>query len=130
VIYLDTSALVKLLFEEPESEALSAWLHERAETPKLSTLLATIELIRTCRRHDDTALPAARELLTGIDLVPLTSDLAESAAMVGPVELRSLDAIHLASASMVAEHMVAFVVYDMRLAAAATELGLPVASPA
>jgi len=130
VIYLDTSALVKLVFEETESAALARWLHERSDVPKLSAEVATIELVRTCRRYDVAALPAARELLAGLDLIPLSGDLVESAALTGPVELRSLDAIHLASASAVAEGITAFVVYDVRLASAGSELGLPVASPA
>jgi uncharacterized protein len=123
VIYLDTSALVKLVFEETESAALARWLYDRSDVPKLSAEVATIELVRTCRRNDEAAVPAARELLAGLDLIPLTGDLVESAALTGPVELRSLDVIHLASASAVAEGITAFVVYDVRLTSAASELG-------
>ncbi|HEX6395759.1 MAG TPA: type II toxin-antitoxin system VapC family toxin [Acidimicrobiales bacterium] len=130
MIYLDTSALVKLVFEEAESDALAAWLTERNDIPKLSAELTTIELIRTCRRYDDTAVYAARELLAGLDLIPLTSDLVESASVVGPLELRSLDAIHLASATAVGDSLTAFVVYDSRLGSAASEIGLHVVSPA
>lgn len=130
MIYLDSSALVKLLFEEAESEALAGWLDERSGVPKLSSEVATIELVRTCRRYNEDALPIARELLIGLDLIPLTSDLVEGAALIGPTELRSLDAIHLASASAVTESLTALVVYDLRLASAATELGFPVVAPA
>ena len=129
MIYLDTSALVKLVFEEVESEALAAWLSERNDIPKLSAELTTIQLIRTCRRYDDMAVYAARELLSGLDLIPLTSDLVESASVVGPLELRNLDAIHLASATAVGDSLTSFVVYDSRLGSAAAEIGLPVISP-
>ena len=130
MIYLDTSALVKLVFDEIESEALFGWLNVRSDVPKLTAEVSTVELVRTCRRYDEAAIPAARELLAGLDLIPLTSDLVESAALIGPVDLRSLDAIHLASANTVAENMSAFVAYDLRLATAAAGLGLPVAAPA
>ena len=61
MIYLDTSALVKLVFEEAESEALGGWLGERSDLPKLSAEVATVELVRTGRRYDEAALAAARE---------------------------------------------------------------------
>lgn len=121
---------MKLVFDERESDALSEWLDARADVPKLTAEVSTIELVRTCRRYDEAALPSARELLAGLDLVPLTSDLVESAALIGPVDLRSLDAIHLASASAVAGNISAFVAYDQRLAGAAADLGLPTVSPA
>jgi predicted nucleic acid-binding protein len=130
VIYLDSSALVKLVFEEPESNALAQWLADRYETPKISSQLATIELIRACRRRDEEAVAEARVLLEGIDLVPLTGDLIEHAAAVGPRELRSLDAIHLASARSIGEDVTALVAYDARLQTAAVAAGFQVAAPA
>lgn len=130
MIYLDTSALVKLVFQEAESEALEQWLEERGELPKLSSELATIELVRTCRRYDDDAVSGARQVLAGLDLLPLSGDVVEAAALTPPVELRSLDAIHLASALSVADAVTSFVVYDTRLRAAAREAGLTIASPA
>jgi predicted nucleic acid-binding protein len=129
VIYLDTSALVKLVFQEAESEALAAWLGERTDVPKLSAEVATIELVRTCRRYDEAALAAARELLVGLDLIPLTSNVVEGAAVVGPVELRTLDAIHVASALAVGDSITWFVAYDQRLLSSAVDNGLQVASP-
>ncbi len=61
---LETSALVKLVFEEVESTALVRWLEERRDLPKLSSQIATIELLRTCRRDDDTPVSAARSSST------------------------------------------------------------------
>lgn len=129
MIYLDTSALVKLVFEEAESAALAGWLGAREVVPKISSEVATIELLRTCRRRAAATEPDARQLLRGLDLVPLSADVIERAALVGPSELRSLDAVHLASALSLADGVDAFVAYDVRLRAAAETAGLPVAAP-
>jgi hypothetical protein len=64
-----------------------------------------------------------------VDLVPITRDLLETAADLGPPSLRSLDALHLATALSLGSALDAFVVYDERLARAATEAGLPVVAP-
>jgi uncharacterized protein len=129
VIYLDTSALVKLVFEEVESLALARWVADRDEVPKISSDLSITELLRTCRRVDDSALETATLLLGGIDLLPVDRSVIEHAASVRPFELRSLDAIHLASALSVKDAVTAFVVYDDRLRSAARHAGLVVASP-
>jgi uncharacterized protein len=130
VIYFDTSALVKLVFEEAESVALAEWLTVRADVPKVSSGLSTIELLRTCRRVDEDAVEGASLLLGGIDCLPLDRGIVEKAASVIPTELRSLDAIHLASALSVKANLTALVAYDARLCAAAAEAGIEVISPA
>jgi uncharacterized protein len=129
VIYLDASALVKLVFEEPESAALEQWVSDRSELPKLTGELSTVELVRTCRRLDEGAVADARRLLAGLDLLPMASAIVEEAALAGPALLRSLDAIHLASALSVREGLIAFVTYDARLAAAAASEDLPLVGP-
>jgi predicted nucleic acid-binding protein len=129
VIYLDSSALVKLVFEEAESGALVQWLDDRREMPKVTSQLATIELVRTCRRRDEEAVNDARLLLAGVDLLPVTGDVIEQAAAVGPAELRSLDAIHLASALLIRDDVTTLVAYDTRLQTAAIAAGLDVAAP-
>ena len=129
MIYLDSSALVKLVFEETESDALAQWLADRQAMPKFSSELTTIELVRTCRRRDADAVVGARQVLAGLDLMPLTADLVESASSIGPPDLRSLDAIHLSSALLISEDVTAFVAYDVRLKTAALAAGLEVVAP-
>ena len=129
MIYIDTSALVKLLFDEPESKALTDWLTQNAEKPKVSSDLSTVELLRTCQRIDGSIVDDARRLLDGVDLVPIDHMIVEQAAIVAPGELRSLDAIHLASALSLIEDLTAFLAYDIRLCLAAEQAGLPVVSP-
>jgi uncharacterized protein len=124
VIYLDSSALLKLLIEEPESAALERWLAENTGTPVLSSELARVEVIRGCRRLNPEAVPAARAMLAQLDLMPLTGELIEQAADVGEALLRTLDALHLASVLSIRADVTAFVVYDRRLAAAARAAGL------
>jgi predicted nucleic acid-binding protein len=124
VIYFDTSALVKLVFDETESAALAEWLTVRADVPKVSSDLSTIELLRTCRRVDEDAVEGANLLLGGIDLLPMDRAIVEKAATLVPTELRSLDAIHLASALSVKANLTALVAYDVRLCSAAAQAGL------
>ena len=129
MIYIDTSAIVKLLFDEPESTALADWLNLRTEIPKVSSDLSTIELLRTCQRIDESLVAGARRLLNGVDLVPIDHVIVEQAAILTPRELRSLDAIHLASALSLRGDLTGFVAYDLRLCSAAEKAGLPVMSP-
>jgi len=130
VIYLDSSALLKLLFKEPESEALSSWLSARADVPKLTSQVSVIEVVRVCRRVDADVEPAARRLLAGLDLVPISTAVVEWASHVGSTSLRSLDAIQLATALTLAADLLAVIAYDRRLLEAAESERLPVASPA
>lgn len=129
MIYLDTSALVKVVFEEAESDGLARWLAERQEIRKLTSEISTVELIRVCGRLDVDAVADARQLLAGLDLVPLGGEVLDQAARVDPVGLRTLDAIHLASAFTLSDAITAFVVYDTRLAAAADAAGFEVVAP-
>ncbi len=129
MIYIDTSALVKLLFDEPESAALTDWITQKTEIPKVSSELSTVELLRTCRRIDGSIVDDARRLLDGVDLLPIDHVIVERAAVLAPRDLRSLDAIHLASALSLIEDLTDFVAYDVRLRAAANQVGLPVVSP-
>jgi predicted nucleic acid-binding protein len=129
VIYLDSSALLKLLHEEAESAALAEWLAERTGTPVVSSELAKVEVVRACRRINPATLTAATALLAGLDLVPLSGAVIDQAANVGGTTLRSLDAIHLASALSIRGELSAFVAYDHRLAEAVSSAGLEPLSP-
>jgi len=129
VIYLDSSALLKLLFEEDESVALESWLAAREETPAVSSELARIEVIRATRRLNADALPEARALLDELNLIPLSKSLLYEATEVGDLMLRSPDAIHLASALSIRADLSAFVAYDIRLGDAAANAGLESIQP-
>jgi predicted nucleic acid-binding protein len=109
VIYLDSSALVKLALTEPESAALARWLAERADQPLVSSALHRAEVPRAVWRSEPGAL--------------------ENSATLPPQDLSPAQAIHLASALALRGHITAFVAYDDRLLAAAKDIGLPVASP-
>jgi predicted nucleic acid-binding protein len=129
VIYLDTSALLKMLFAERESTALAEWLAPQADVPKVSSELCRVEAVRACRRIDEGAVASAERLLSGLDLVPITTEVIERAALVGEPNVRSLDAIHLASAWMLRADLSAFVAYDRRLREAANAEDLAVVAP-
>lgn len=127
MIYLDTSALAKLLIVEAESAALLSYLTGHADQVRASTALVRTELPRAAMRvsADEAAVSAA---LDDLVLLRLDDALLDQAGRLSPATLRSLDAIHLASA-LRASPLTAFVCYDRRLAEAAAALGLPVAAP-
>jgi predicted nucleic acid-binding protein len=126
--YVDASAAVKLVIEEDESAALGLWLAQ--STPRLVTSdLTRTELTRAVRRIDTAALPLVAGVLERIDIVRVTSNDFEKAAEQSPPELRSLDALHLASALDLADDVDSMLTYDHRLGDAAEALGLTVIAP-
>lgn len=129
MIYLDSSALLKLLFEESESAGLAQWISERAGTPRVSSELAKVEVVRATRRLDAKVVPTARALLSQLDLIPLSGAMIDDAADAGEPLLRTLDAIHLASALSIRADLIAFVAYDTRLVAAAEAAGIEPVGP-
>lgn len=124
-LYLDSSALVKLVDEEVESVALRAAVDD---SPIVSCNLARTEVIRAARRKSMLITTTARKLLSEIDLVHLDDELLDLAGELDP-PLRSLDAIHLAAALELGDELEAVVTYDARMTAAARALGLPVIAP-
>jgi len=127
VVYLDSSALVKLVIAEPESPALRRYL--RGEAERASCALARVEVLRAVRAHGPAALTRARRLLQRLSLVRIDDTLLEAAATLDPSIVRSLDAIHLAAAQIFGDEMTALITYDGRMATAATLLELQVAAP-
>jgi uncharacterized protein len=130
VIYLDSSALVKLALAEPESGPLARWLAERADQPLVSSTLHRAEVPRAVWLAEPGALPRSYRVIKRIARVALTQDVLDMSATVPPRTLRFVHAIHLASALALKRDLVAFVAYDEPLLNAAKEAGLPVASPA
>lgn len=129
MIYLDTSAAAKLIHPETESAALAVFLAERISVPLVSSTLLYPELLRAVTRHRPELAPRAVALYQRMMTVPMVNDIVISAATIGTPILRTLNALHLATAVTVAAELHAFVTYDKRLADSARALGLPAASP-
>jgi uncharacterized protein len=129
VIYLDTSALLKTVFTEERSPALTAYIQENDADGFVSSVLLAVELRRAVRRVDPRALPKADVELQRVALVSLSDAVVERASRFPDPGLRSLDAIHVATALLVREELAAVVSYDKRMAAVARSEGLPVVSP-
>ena len=126
--YLDTSALVKLVIEEAETAALFDWLNDDDRRVVTSDLART-ELLRAVRRVSPGHAAAARNVLRACGTIALSADICDRAALLDPTSVRSLDAIHLATALTLGDDLAAFVCYDTRLIDAATLNGLTAVSP-
>ncbi|MGE2691631.1 type II toxin-antitoxin system VapC family toxin [Mycolicibacterium pulveris] len=125
--YLDSSALVKLIIEERESRALKHYLTGHPNDNRLTAAIARTELVRAVAGRG-AAVENARTALAGLNFVAVTTRLLDVAATLKPLELRALDAIHLAAAMTVPD-LRALVTYDTRLAAAAAEAGVVTVAP-
>lgn len=126
-VYLDSSALVKLVVAEQESPALARYLGRRAV--RVSSALARVEVTRAVRAHGEAALVRAGQVLGAVDLLGLDDPLLEVAASLDGTHLRSLDAIHLAAALALGDDLAQLVTYDHRMADHAAALGLDVVAP-
>lgn len=128
VAYLDTSAVVKLVMRERETTALRRDL--RHWPRRASSSLLRVELLRAIKRAGLPRLGApARRHLTAISLIRIDDGLLERAGDLDPASLRSLDAIHLASAMALGSDLGVVVTYDDRMLQGAAALGLPTTSP-
>lgn len=128
VVYLDSSALIKLIFEEPETSSLADFLS--AWPTRTSSSVSTVEVLRTARLVDDVDVTRhARHMLAHLHLIRPDDVLLAAATRLEPATLRALDAIHLATALTLGSDLGGMVVYDHRLADAARHAGLTVWAP-
>ncbi len=129
MIYLDASAFFKLIVPEPETARLRRWLAERAELPLISSVIVRTEVPRAVFRTDPAAFPRSHRIVRRVEKIALTDEMLETAASLHPPTLRTLGAIHLASALSIGKDLATFVAYDKRLLIAAAAAGLQTASP-
>lgn len=126
-LYLDASALVKLVIDEGESVALRAAL--QGDVFRLTNVVGEVETRRAAfRNRGPEAVSALDALFRRVSVLPIPPGVVSEASTTSP-GLRTLDALHLASARSIADDLDAFVVYDKRLADAARDIGLPVQAP-
>ncbi len=125
--YVDSSALVKLAVREPKSDALRRYLGRRR--PLVSSTLARTEVVRALVPLGSAAVERGRDVLARVDLLRLNNRVLDRAGVLAPPDLRSLDAIHLASAEQLGSDLRGFVTYDERLASAARSRGFRVVRP-
>jgi predicted nucleic acid-binding protein len=125
--YLDSSAFVKVLTAEPESAALRRFL--QAQPAQVSSVLLDVEAHRVAARLGTVVATRTAQMLAGIALAPITPEVRSLARTLPPPSLRSLDAIHLATALALGSDLGVFVAYDRRLLDAAADAGLTVKSP-
>ena len=129
-LYLDSSALVKLVQREKESDALRRFLRSHRTDRLVTSALARVEVVRAILIGGPAAIAQARRQLSRLDQVLLGTEVLDRAAtLASNVQLRSLDAIHLAAAQVVGADLRAVVTYDRRMADAAKDLGLAVERP-
>lgn len=129
MLYLDSSAIVKLVAPEPETAGLVEVL--RSDTDTISSALARVEVMRALMRAGATSdrMSRAAAVLERIALVPIDADILGRAADLQPRDLRTLDAIHLATALLLRQDIAGLVTYDARLARAAAVSDIAILAP-
>lgn len=125
--YLDSSAIVKLAVDEVESAALRSYLRRRR--PLVSSSLARTEVGRAVVPLGEIAVLRGKAVLRPIELLKVSDHVLDLAATLLPLRLRSLDAIHLATAHQLGATLRLLVTYDERMAQGARALGWAVAAP-
>ncbi len=130
MIYLDSAAVVKLVHAEAGSQALRDWLGDRSSLGWVSSVLVEVETVRALARYAPAAIGRLPLIFDLMLLVGISPEVRALAQRVMPSAVRTLDAIHLATAVRISDQLTSFVTYDRRLAGAATAAGLTVDSPA
>jgi len=125
--YLDSSALVKLVVEEPESASLRRYLQRRR--PLVTSALARTEVLRAVLLEGEDALARAREVLSSVELIRVNDQVLNAAGVLRPDDVRSLDAIHLATAQQLDSDLGRLVTYDEQMLEVADILGLRTHAP-
>jgi uncharacterized protein len=127
--YIDTSAALKLLAEESHSRAFADFYDSHTGAAWVSSALLRIEVVRAVSRALPAALPDARDLLLAFDFVAIDDEIVEAAMNEPDRMLRSLDAIHLATARVLLPDLDGIATYDDRLTLAAKDAGIAVIDP-
>ena len=121
--YLDSSAAVKLVVAEPGSAELLAWI--RREDPDfVSSELMRAEVLRACRRYSPDAIAAARDMLDAVTLIAIGREIVASATFLDPADMRTLDALHIATALSLGDDLAGVLTYDDRFADGCRAYGL------
>jgi predicted nucleic acid-binding protein len=126
-VYLDSSAIVRLAVAEPESAALRKYLRRRR--PLVTSALARTEVARALLPLGSSAVRRGLDALSRLELVRVSDRILADAGALLPADLRSLDAIHLATLQHLGTSVVRVVTYDQRMSTAAIAMGLPVLAP-
>ena len=120
---------MKLVREEAETEALRDWLASKPEVPVVTSELGRVEVLRAARRAGSDALTEAHAVIGDVDLIPLDRGVQDIACEIADPPLRTLDALHLASAVLLGDDLTVLAASDRRLLAAAQVAGLPTITP-
>jgi predicted nucleic acid-binding protein len=126
-VYLDASALVKLVAAEAETDALAAYLAEHRS--QATSVVGLVEVTGAAARRPGVARERVEDVLGRVAAIGLDLPVATAAGSISSATLRTLDAIHLASAALLGVDLEAVVTYDRRMADAARALGMPEVAP-
>lgn len=127
MIYLDASALITYVIGRSNFAELHEYLGRSADVRMITSTVGLIETVRNCDRVGNFPNLMAQLLRDYAELI-VTTDIRDRAASL-PGGMKTLDAIHVATAETLGEDLIAFITYDRRMAAVAESRGLPVASP-